>query len=253
MAKNMTSDDINRKNVRNMIDTFNQLTKHLSSMIYFDFNGMFYLKSESTKYERIGYLTFEDELEIFKGTLFDTLALAEFKKEYRFSTSTVMVEPGEMIRIGQTEKAKFPDAEFTIKYVAVDVPYIRDSSRNKTLTDFYKKFPEILEKDGIDIEKLGYLDFVYFSSEDIELLKSGEMIIANDSRCGEGVYAYITKALFPNINKLNSLGYIAMNTRSDLDSQCAYMIFREDYDIALDKDSSGSMIIYTLISTYQSI
>lgn len=249
MGKELTLDDMNRKNIRYLIENTNQITKNISSMVFHDETGFVYFKSESPKYERIGQVVDDayDILSMLEGTMYNTLELAEYKKSYRYSTSTVAIDR-EGITIGQTEKGKDPDKKFNIHYIRQpeDSPYNVEGTRNKVMKEFYKKFPEVLESDKIDIENLGFLDYIYLSDEQMEELRNGEMISVMDSRMGEGVYAYITKALFPNINKTSSIGFIALESRSSLDEKCAYLIFREDIE-------SANLIVYTLISSYQSI
>lgn len=235
------------KTARFMLDNFNKEIKRLSSMCYIGHNGLFYLKSENTKMERFGMMAQDNQAlqVLFEGALYDTLDLHEFSKDYRFSTSTVCTGSDKVI-IGQNEKAKVPDAKFEFDIVSNSSKEIQEDTLIRIKSEFYKRFFELLEKEGIDPVDIDHLDTIEISKELKESLMQNSLIRLVDDRFGEPVHAYITKALFPNIAHCSSLSYMALKTRGSHDDKCAYFIFKEYNDVA-------EVIIFTLIAAYQNL
>lgn len=235
------------KTARFMLDNFNKEIKRLSSMCYIGHDGLFYLKSENTKMERIGMMAQDDQSMqvLFEGVMYDTLDLHEFSKDYRFSTSTVYYDSDKVV-IGQTEKAKVPDAKFEFNIVCDQSEIIQEDTLNHIKGEFYKRFFEVLEKEGIDPIELDHLDTIEISKELKESLMQNSLIRVVDDRYGETIHAYITKALFPNIAHCSSLSYVGLKTRGVYDDKCAYFIFKEYNDVA-------NIIVFTLIAAYQNV
>lgn len=247
----MRIDEVNYKHqlktARFMLDNFNKEIKRLSSMCYIDYNGLFYLKSDNTKMERIGMIAQDDQsLQVlFEGALYSTDDLHEFSKDYRFSTSTLYQTENKVI-IGQTEKSKAPDARFEFNIVSTSDSIIIEDTRKSIRESFYKRFFDILEKEGLDPEDLDHLDTIEITEDVKERLAQNDMICVIEDRFGEHLHAYITKALFPNLSHATSISYVGLKTKGDYDDKCAYFIFKEYNDVA-------NVIIFTLIAAYQNV
>lgn len=260
MAKVLTQDDINKKNVRSFIDKFNQMIKTLSSMCYIDYDGICYLKSQSTKIERFAALDFGDPVRgLFQGALFDTQELAEFRKSYRYSKSSVVLgyseNPNDTKVCIRTENPdnKEETLEFEILCVCGNTldEEERNYGREHVSTEFYKKFSQMVDfavmRRNMSNEKYSKV----LSSDQFEALMNGDMIEVVDKSMGKDIHAYITKEIFPNIKKVNEIRYFTMPDRSADDDQIAYMIFVEKIE---DYDGNGNNLrIFSLISVYQSI
>ena len=143
---NELTDKQSLKTARYMIDTFNKDIKNLSSMCFIDNNGLFYLKSDNSKIERFGMMYDPEMIKIFEGALYDTVELHEFSKDYRFSTSTLFVDDT-VVRIGQNEKSKSPDAHFDFNVVSKQNKEFINDTRIRVIEEFYKKFFNILLTD----------------------------------------------------------------------------------------------------------
>ena len=242
MAKIKTEEDLLKDDARNLIDRFNQIIKGLTSMVYFDFDGSIYLKSESTKYERFARYYDKESMPVrFCGAMYNTLELAEFRKEYRYSTSTVLPLQDKLV-IGQTEKSKSPNAKFDINILHdnTDHDKAENIKFNIIYPEFYKKFPSLVPdfelNDG----------FTSIPDEELDSLEEGDMIFIEDFSEGKSIHAYFTKAIFPNISKTDTLEYKILNERNPLDEKCAYIVLKETL-------KNFGLEVFTLISAYQSI
>lgn len=238
------NDKQNLKSARYMVDTFNKDIKKLSSMCYIDHNGLFYLKSDNSKMERFGLIYDPELLELFKGSLYDTIELHEFSKLYRFSTSTFGMDDDKVVRIGQNEKSKNPDAYFDFNIITERNPKLIDEKRLDIIEEFYKKFFKILDRAELDPEKLDHLNTFVIKEDEIERLSQSEMLMVKDPINNK--HAYITKALFPNLSHAGAIEYTALDITGEYDDKCAYFIFKEYNDTA-------GVMIFTLIAAYQNV
>ena len=192
--------------------------------------------------ERFGLIYDPELLSLFRGSLYDTMELHEFSKEYRFSTSTLFLDDT-LIRIGQNEKSKSPEAHFDINIMSNSDPKAIEEFRIKIIGEFYNKFFEILEKEDLDPEKLDHLNTFTIKEDDIENLSQNEMVMVKDPINGK--HAYITKALFPNLSHCEGLEFTALDV-TGADNKCSYFIFKEYNDTA-------GVMIFTLIAAYQNV
>ena len=260
MAKVLTQDDINKKNARAFIDKFNQLIKPLSSMCYIDYDGICYLKSESTKIERFAAMDFADPVkQLMQGALYDTQELAEFRKSYRYSKSSVVLgyseNPNDAKVCLRTENPDNKDdiLEFEILCVCGNT-YDEEEKifgRDKIANEFYKKFYQMVDFITMRRNMSSESYSKPLSSDQLDALVNGDMIEVTDKSMGKDIHAYITKEIFPNIKKVSEIRYFTMPDRSSDDDQIAYMVFVERLE---NYNGDGNDLrIFSLISVYQSI
>lgn len=260
MAKVLTQDDINKKNARAFIDKFNQMIKTLSSMCYIDYDGICYLKSESTKIERFAAVGFADPIKrLFQGALYDTQELAEFRKSYRYSKSSVVLgyaeNPNDTKVCIRTENPENKDETLEFEVLCVCGNTLDENERaygrEHVSTEFYKRFSQMVDfvtmRRNMSNEKYSKV----LSTDQFEALVNGDMIEVTDKSMGKDIHAYITKEIFPNIKKVDEIRYFTMPDRSADDEQIAYMVFVERIN---DYDGDGNDLqVFSLISVYQSI
>jgi len=242
--KELSKNDIDKIVTKKLINGFNQYIKRLSSMVYIDSDGMFYLKGENPKMERIGMFygdENDDIIDLFGCCMYNTLEMFEFKKLYRYSTSTV--EIGEdVIHLGQNPKAVYPEAKIDVNIISTREEKVIEETRNLIKKEFYRRFIDILDTEGIEPNDLDILQMKCLSDEQMDELSDSKMVIVQDNDC----YAYITRAIFPNIGYSDKIEYVCLTHRGELDDKCAYFIFKEDI-----KDID--CYIFTIIAAYQSV
>ena len=260
MAKVLTESDLNKKCARSFIDKFNQLIKTLSSMCYIHYDGVCYLKSESSNIERFAHIDFGDPIRrLFDGALYDTQELAEFRKVYRFSKSSIATGYG--ANVNDTEifiRTEDPDnkdeiLEHKISCICGNTTddNEREFGREKVSSEFYKVFSQMIDFYRMRVNMNNESYSRKLSDDQIEELRNGDMIEVVDKSMGKDIHAYITREIFPNIKKDTEISYFTLPKRSEDDEQIAYMVFVEKIE---DYNGDGNNLwIFSLISVYQSI
>lgn len=240
--KELSREEREKKEARLLINDFNQIVKNLTSLVFLGDDGTFMMKSEDTKIERYGEYYDKEKLPIsFTNIIYNTLDLAEFRKDYRFSTSTVEISDTS-ITIGQTANAKVPSSSIQLEHFDMSDAERRIQTLNSIQSMFYKKIPTVLN-DGIDESK-----FLTLSDSQLDDLEAGYMIelIGIHPNTKAATLIYITKAVFPMVSKVTKMEYQVLSYENPLDAKYAYVLFRETIeDIGIH--------IYSLTAAYQSI
>lgn len=234
--KELSQEELVRKDFRFFIQGFNQLIKRLTDMVYITDDGKIFMKRNSTTIERYGRFYDMNLFPIMIGNLmYDTKGLAEFFKLYRYSASNVIITDTS-IEVDHTEKAKYPDAKMHLDKIPEDpntIDYI--------MSNFYKRMPDIMK----DIDAVSYIDIT--ENQLIELEEGNMLDISGIHPLTKNeTHIYVTKASFPLISNIDKMEYAILPYRSERDDKLAYIQFRETI-------KNIGVEIYTITAAYQSI
>lgn len=234
-----------KKEAAYIINDINQYIKNFTSLTYFGESGAVFMKQECLGMLKYGY--FDDSFpKDYQYIMYDTLSLAEFKKDFRVSKAVVTVSDSGVL-INHEKDSKFENSNFEFFRVispsvsAHDANIVhtkeeeirREMYRNYDLS-FYEKIHDVPnEWQPIDDDQL-------------DKMEDSNLICLQSHYNGKTVRVYLTKVICPLIAKAKSARFRVIPYKNGMDSRVYYFQIEEYFE-------KIGLRVLTIIAGYQSI
>jgi len=197
--KELSHDELVKKDYVYLTE-MNQRLKNMCEIYYISHSGVIYLKSLIPFIEKVAILNDNNSLKIYRGALCLPNKIFEFKKNTK-KNNLVVVQTNNFIDHGQSD-----NSEISLRInIAVrhEEEYIKQEPafiNTKIIPEYYTRYFEIIDKIGMNVDRL---DFIPFTDEMVDDIVSGKLVEISRP----DVYIPITKQLLLDIKKGDSVWY----------------------------------------------